>query len=170
MKDISKDSQGKIAWGRIATIVAALIAGITGGYFGQTWIHGNERAINVIVTSFSILAGFLVAIMTIMGDPAIFAGRSWRAHELSRGTVKNRLWRQQWLFVLYLATLSLIFAESLASHIVATVWLERIYLGMAIAAFVVSFRLPFTLMRIQMERHEEAIQSRRRGGNSSKDN
>jgi hypothetical protein len=146
----------------VITIALALVAGGVGGYLGQPWIHENERAVNVIVTAFSILAGFLVAIMTILGDPSIYAGRQWRALELSRSSVHNRLWRQQWLFVLYLATLAAIFLDSMIKLPALSLWLERLYLGMAIAAFILSFRLPFTLMRIQMERHDEAISARKR--------
>lgn len=62
-------------------MVIAVVAGVLGGYWGQPWIHENERAINVIVTSFSILAGFLIAIMTIIGDPAISFWRSWRGYD-----------------------------------------------------------------------------------------
>jgi hypothetical protein len=166
----------KWSWSRFITILVGLAAGIAGGYFGQPLIHGNDLAINVIVTTFSILAGFLIAIMTIMGDPSAFGRHTWRVSELARSTIKNGLLRQQWLFMLYLATVCAIFTGSLLSHSTngvsghIIVWLERVYLFMAILAFVISFRLPGTLLRIQMARHDQVIESRRKnpsGGRST---
>jgi hypothetical protein len=154
----------EIAWKRLSILGFSICAGIAGAVYGQPLIHNNETAVNVIVTVFSIFAGFLVAIMTIMGDPGAFSGRSWRANELNRGTVYNRLIRQKWMFILYLTTLGLIFAASLIKNILPDflVWIERIYLGAAITAFILSLGLPSSLMEIQLARHDELIESKRR--------
>jgi hypothetical protein len=160
-----------LAIGRALLLAFAVVASVVGGYYGQPWIHENDRAVDVIVTSFSILAGFLVAIMTIVGDPGLFGHRSWRAQELAGSIVRRRLERQGWLFILYLVTLCVIFAESLLSREwpqVSTV-LERIYLGMAILAFILSLRLPAMLMRLQIERHDEAVEARRSRGRRTKE-
>ncbi len=142
----------------------ATISGIAGAVYGQPLIHGNDQAINVIVTVFSILAGFLVAIMTIMGDPGVFSGRSWRAHELNRKNVFNRLVRQKWMFFLYLITLGLILVSSLIEVVSPNLvtWIERFYLGLAVSAFILSFGLPSALMEIQLLRHDEIINSKRK--------
>lgn len=157
----------------VGYFVVALLFGLAGGYFGQPWIHENERAVNVIVTVFSILAGFLVAIMTIVGDPGLFGRKTWREHELQRKAIFGRLAKQKWLFMLYLATLGTVFAESLMSKGFPTlaalsIWMERIYLGMAITAFLLSLRLPGALMRIQLERHDQLIEQRRGSSNRGK--
>jgi hypothetical protein len=164
MTDISEDKrQPRLAWKRVCLFAVAIAGGVGAAKFGQPYIHDNDRAINVIVTAFSILAGFLVAIMTIVGDPAVFSRRSWQVHELMRPSMYNSLLRQRWLFMLYLGTLAAIFAESLIPKESAFIpWLERLYLGMAVAAFVISFGLPNTLLRIQMARYDEALESRRR--------
>lgn len=151
-------------WNRIAFFVIAIVAGVLATIFGQPLIHGNDMAINIIVTVFSILAGFLVAIMTIMGEPGIYAGRTWRGHEINRINIFNRLVRQKWMFYLYLVTLGLIFIASLIGKAIPelAVWIEKIYMGTATAAFILSLRLPVTLMDIQLARHEEIIQSKRK--------
>jgi hypothetical protein len=162
----------KIAWGRFATIATAVALGASAAIWGQPLLEGNSSAPEIIVTAFSILAGFLIAIMTIIGDPAGFSGRTWRFQQLAQNSIHKQLWRQTWLFVLYLATLCLIFVASLISTRYPGVkeCLERVYLGLAVAALVMSFRLPFTLKRIQLERHEEAIRSRmpRNGGDADR--
>ena len=156
----------EIDWGNLCFFAAAAISGIAGATFAQPLIHDNELAINVIVTVFSILAGFLVAIMTIMGEPGL-VGRSWRASEINREIVFGRLVKQKWMFYLYLITLGLIFAASLVGKKSPelAVWLERIYLCTSIAAFILSLRLPSTLMKIQLARHDEVIKTKRRDVN-----
>jgi hypothetical protein len=169
--DANKSASGNA--GRIL-FLASLAVGAVVGWIGQPWIHDNERAINVIVTVFSILAGFLIAIMTIVGDPSAFGRRNWRSHEIQRSAVFQRLVRQKWLFVLYLVILGVIFAESLVSKAFpeATgliVWMERVYLALAVTAFLLSLRLPDMLMKIQMERHDEAIEHKRSKPRQKKD-
>lgn len=150
------------AWPRLFYFGISALAGVVGAVFGQPLIHGNEVAINVIVTVFSILAGFLVAIMTMMGDPSAFVGHSWRANEQGRKNIFNQLVRQKWMFILYLVTLGLVLAASLFGNILPdlAVWMERAYLGAAITAFMLSFGLPSALMKIQLAKHDEITKSK----------
>lgn len=151
-------------WKRLIFFSVAIVAGIATGTKGQPLIHGNEQAVNVIVTVFSILAGFLIAIMTIMGEPGSLIGRGWRSCETNRKNVFSRLIRQKWMFYLYLATLGLIFTASLIKDVfpLLTVWIERVYLGGATAAFILSLGLPAALLNIQLERHDELIDAKRK--------
>lgn len=153
-----------IDWKRTIFIAIAAIAGIIAGLYGQPFIHGNERAIGVIVNVFSILAGFLVAIMAIMGDPTSFASRSWRFAEQSRPTIYNKLSRQKYLFILYLVVLLLISVQSLIEkkYPGPAGLLEQLYFGAAVFAFILSMGLPSALMKIQMGRHDELIELRRK--------
>ena len=153
-----------IDWKRTAFISFAAVAGLIAGLFGQPFIHGNERAISVIVNVFSILAGFLVAIMTIMGDPTGFVTKSWRYAETVRPAVYSKLLRQKYLFILYLLVLTFIMLQSLFEKKFPYIagLLEQIYFGAAVTAFILSLGLPSALMKIQMDRHDEMIERRRK--------
>lgn len=153
-----------VDWKRIFFLFVALGTGVLAGATGQPLIHNNEQAVNVIVTVFSILAGFLVAIMTIMGEPGSLLGRGWRSCEINRKNIFSRLVRQKWMFYLYLATLGLVFTASLTKNVLPllTVWIERIYLGGATTAFILSLGLPSALLNIQLERHDEIIDAKRK--------
>lgn len=153
----------KVDFLRLAFFVVAFGFGVLGFLYAPSLIHNNDSAVNIIVTVFSILAGFLIAIMTIIGDPGGFLGRSWRANEIGRKNILNRLKRQKWMFYLYLMTLGLILAASLLGNQFPNVasLLERIYLALALAAFVLSLRLPSALMDIQMKRHDEETKLKR---------
>jgi hypothetical protein len=152
----------RLDWGYLAFAALAVLSGVLAGWWGQPLIAGNEGATGVIVTVFSILAGFLIAIMTLLGDQSILPG-SWRMASCDRDRIKGMLIRQKWLFYWYLVTLSLIFAASLIrSHYpCATEVLERVYFGLAVSAFVLSFGLPGTLMRVQSERMDAVVKARR---------
>lgn len=89
--------------GRILYCIGAAACGALAGYFGHRFIDGNEGARDIIVTVFSILAGFLIAVMTLLGDQSILPG-SWRISETRRAAIKNKLIRQKSLFYLYLLT------------------------------------------------------------------
>jgi len=153
-----------IDWKRSIFIGVAISVGLVAGFFGQPYIHGNERAIGVIVNVFSVLAGFLVAVMSIMGDPTGFVARNWRFAEKARPAVYSKLLRQKYLFILYLVVLSLITIESLIEKQLPRIAciMEQVYFGAAVSAFILSLGLPSALMKIQMDRHDEMIEMRRK--------
>ncbi len=159
-----------LAKGRIAYFSLSALAGLVAAIWGQPLIHGNSDATDIIVTVFSVLAGFLVGLIALTGDPTAVATRgSWRFTELNRQGVSRRLARNRWLFVLYLLVLALIFVASLMKTVayaeslvsIALSWIERVYLGLAVMAFLLSFRLPWTLTRMQIERYDKVLEQQR---------
>ena len=143
-------------------ILAAILAGLV-SCLGQPLIHDNVQAVDVIVTVFSVLAGFLVAIIAIVGDPVLLPPGTWRAAELERKKLDSRLIRHRWLFTLYLITLGLIFFALLLKdkHACVVLWLERGFLFFGVFAFVLSLTLPGSLMKVQRERIDAVIEHRR---------
>jgi hypothetical protein len=148
---------------KIKYSIAVVLYSSIGSYYFQPFIHGNNEAINVIVTVFSILAGFLVAVITIIGDPSSLPKGGWQRAQLGSEIITNRLTRHKWLFTIYLITLFIIFISMLikGKYPILATWVERIYLFFAICAFTMSFRLPSVLMALHQERIEQEIKSRR---------
>jgi hypothetical protein len=132
------------------------------GTFGASFFHENDDARDVIVTVFTILAGFLIAIMTLLGDQSVLPG-SWRIAEAKRKAIRTKLVQQKWLFYLYLLTLSVVFCCTVLGKNwpQVTQILERVYFGMATTAFLLSFRLPSILMEVQMDRVDAVVGARR---------
>lgn len=93
--------------------IMVILFGGLGSYFGQPYIHNNSEAINIIVTVFSILAGFLIAVITLVGDPASLPSGSWRKARFASDIIYERLEKHKMLFLAYLMTLSLIFLDVL---------------------------------------------------------
>lgn len=155
----------KIDWLRILFFIVAFILSAVAGWLGQPLIHGNDEAIAVIVNVFSILAGFLVTIMTLLGEPSLFRGRNWRADAVKRSNVYRRLVRHKFLFITYLSVLGLVFASTLITgkypEHPAVIWIERTYLALSTLAFILSLILPSRLMSLQLARFDELIDERK---------
>ncbi len=64
-----------LAKGRIAYFLFSALAGLIAAIWGAPLIHGNSEASGVIVTVFSVLAGFLVGLISLTGDPTPVAAR-----------------------------------------------------------------------------------------------
>ena len=153
----------KLDWHKTHFYLCAGIFGIISAIWGQPLIHDNDQAITVIVTAFSILAGFLIAIIAILGDPVMLTPGTWRRAEIESHIAFNRLIRHKWLFLIYLVTLALIFCSFLIKDrcLSIAIWLERIYLFFAVFGFILSLSLPSELMKLQKNRIESYISKRR---------
>lgn len=148
---------------RIATTVLSVGLGLAVSIYGHSLIAGNKDAINLIVTVFSILSGFLISIITIIGDPSIVASRnSWRFTQLNKKNVRRRLLRNKVMFTMYLLTLFLIFVSTVLSGFpLIKEIVERAFIFFAVTAFLLSFSLPWSLTKIQMDRYQELLEDQR---------
>jgi hypothetical protein len=154
----------KVHWRHLIFVALSFLAGIGVSTYGYSFLLEKKDATGIIVTVFSILAGFLIAIMTLLGDQSVLPG-SWRIAENKQKSIRAKLIQQKWLFYLYLVTLSIIFVATIIGKTEwprLVEWLERTYFGLATAAFLVSFRLPAILMDVQLERVEAVIGARNR--------
>lgn len=154
-----------VDWNRLGLFAVTAVVSAAVGWYGQPFVHGNDEARGVIVNVFSILAGFLITVMTLLGEPGLYRGRTWRSDAVKRSNVYKRLVRHKWLFISYLVVLALVFATTIVakrepdSRQVAC--LEGLYLGFATYAFVYSLMLPSRLLNLQLARFDELVESRR---------
>lgn len=157
------DSSMQIDWWRSAKLSIALgVAGFI-GYRFQPMVSNNPDAVNTVVTIFSILAGFLIAVITFIAEPTLQAAKNWYELQQMKATVKRKLFRQKILFFLYLLTLGTALAMYLtpATSVRVLKWMQTVFLGLATFVFLASFSLPSSLMKIQMERYEVALENTR---------
>ena len=157
------DSLMQIDWWRLVKLAIALgVAGFI-GYRFQPMVFNNPDAVNTVVTIFSILAGFLIAVITFIAEPILQAAKNWQELQQMKATVKRKLCRQKILFFLYLLTLGIALAMYLtpAASVEVLKWMQTVFLGLATFVFLASFSLPSSLMKIQMERYEVALENTR---------
>ena len=157
---------GKFSFSKLVlglTRPKAVTSGVV-AYYLQPLIHGNNTALNILFTAFSVLAYLIAILIVVVGDPFLIPPGSWRVAEVYRERLNRRWARQQVLFLSYLVTLGLIFVTVLVSKTAPaqSIWLERIYLFLGILAFSHSLSIPSVLIASQRERIDSVIESRRR--------
>lgn len=152
---------GNRDWWRIGKLTAAIVVSGAVGYLFQPMIVHNTDAVNTVVTIFSILAGFLIAVITLIAEPTLKQAKNWQELQLMKRTVQRKLFRHELLFFLYLITLGAALATFLVpdEQVELLLWLERGFLSLATFVFLASFDLPGSLMKIQMERYEAEMEA-----------
>lgn len=150
-----------IAWSRIVYGVVSALIGAAAGYFGRDWIVGNQEAVNLIATIFSVLAGFLVAVMALVADERMVQSRGSRYRYLETKNIRSKLTRHKLLFQLYLVVMLLAFAATLKLGLPSCVSdvLYCAMLGLAVFAFLVSFGLPSQITAEYMRKLAEIEKS-----------
>jgi hypothetical protein len=148
----------------ICVVIGAVVA-----YYAQPYVHDNADVVLIVTTIFTVFAGFLVAIITILGDPSLVPGGDWKIAENRRKNIESTLMWHNYLFAMYLITLALIFSSAVIKNVpvaiipeIVKVWIDRGYLFFGASSFMLSFALPFALQRIQMRRLDHEIDRRRR--------
>lgn len=154
-----------IDWRRVMFFLGAAIISAWCGWYGQPLVHDNNDARSMITDVFSILAGFLMTVLTLLIEPKPTA-KIWREAASKKTTFVNRIIRYKWLFMLYLSVLGMVFAANLLtknpSYAGALLWIERIYLSLATLAFIISLTLPNQLMQLQVGRYNEMIDEKKK--------
>lgn len=154
---------------RAILIIGCLLCSGAAAYFGQPLLHDNTEAVLVIITVMTVFAGFLVAIITVLGDPAMIPDGSWRIAEGHREQLETRLSRYLWLFVCYLIAIALLFVGVLLAKApdatvapIVNLWIERGYLFSGVASFLFTLGLPHSLWKLQLGRLDAETRRRRK--------
>lgn len=136
----------------------------------QPWYHASENAVSVLVTVFSILTGFLAAVMAIVANDRMLRGRNWRQDTFYLELIRGELALYKLIFYLYLVVLILSFLTSLEASWPCSVqlWLERILIFCASMGVLSSFHLPEIISRKHIQAMEHQIRNRRNKETSSK--
>lgn len=154
-----------IDWRRLLFFLGAAFVSGWCGWHGQPLVHENNDARSMITDVFSILAGFLMTVLTLLIEPKPTA-KIWREAAATKTTFVNRIIRYKWLFMLYLIILGMVFAANLLEKnkdlATTLIWLERVYLSFATLAFIISLTLPNQLMQLQVGRYNEIIDEKKK--------
>ncbi|MFV0295510.1 MAG: hypothetical protein ACK5JT_05265 [Hyphomicrobiaceae bacterium] len=104
-----------------------------------------------------------ITVITFIAEPTLQQARTWDELQRMKATVRRKLIRQKLLFFLYLLTLEISLAMFLTppSMLELLKWLQTAFLGLATFVFLASFSLLGSLMKIQMERYEAALEASR---------
>ncbi|MBS0294735.1 MAG: hypothetical protein JSR45_00395 [Proteobacteria bacterium] len=153
---------------RVAFILICAAIAVLAAKFGQPLVGKNPDAILIIITVMTVFAGFLVAIIAILGDPTGLPGGGWHRAEASREKIYSNVATHIWIFRFYLLAIALLFIGSLAEKLpnesryeLLKMWVERLYLFFGVFSFLLTLALPGMLSRLQMSRVDQEIEKRR---------
>ncbi|RKM24061.1 hypothetical protein D6D69_01230 [Moraxella catarrhalis] len=146
----------------LATIVAGGIS-----YVAQPLVHASSNANSVLINVFTILMGFLFAIMALFANVEYDTSANWRQLEVQENINQSRFDKLHFLFYLYLAVLISVFMAVLLKdskqhqNSLLLVCLEYFYLWLASFALIVSVSLPSKLNTFRKNKFNEAIKDKR---------
>lgn len=150
-------------------ILLCMAASAVAAYYGQPLVRENSDAALIIATVMTVFAGFLVAIIAILGDPTMIPKGSWRIAEMRHDNLEASVIRYTSLFYVYLVAIALLFVGVLIAkepgHVVSDaikMWVERLYMFFGVFSFLLTLGLPRALGKIQLTRSEAEIEERRR--------
>ena len=128
--------------------------------------QNSDPALRMLANALSILAGFLIAVIVILGDPRSLYRGNWRIASAHQREIRRALNRTALLFYTYLVVIVCIFAASfLEAYTSATVcsrWMKHIALSAGGTALFWSFALPFVIRKAQLNRLDEEVEDRKR--------
>lgn len=144
---------------RVILGIIAFIVSLVGGIVFHPLLWKNDSAVNAIVTIFSILAGFLIAVITLIVDPIMASAKNSRQLKFMRSTIKRKLFRHNALFILYLVSLGLSLIMFLTPDKIEGFkkLVQCVFLTLSIFVLLLSFTLPFSLLKIQLEKYDAKI-------------
>lgn len=158
MATIESPERRKTAWRRIiGSIASVLIALVTTYFFGGA-LSNQPDVLSFIASIFSILAGVLIAVISILGDPSMLLDHSWRHSYISAGETQRKIHRQTDIFIVYVGLLISLFIFLLTDEKTNFYWyIQHIAFFLTALAFMASLTLPYTLRAIQKTRLDRAI-------------
>ena len=153
----------------IAILGVAVVSGFI-AWIGEPLMRNNADLLVAIITLFAVFGGFLVAILSIAGEPLVAKDGSWRRLELNRNATVQRMDRARLLFYAYLIGSKLIIivlalAKSSDPRILGILkYANYVCLWFTSMGVLFSFALPSMLIGIQQSRIDDEIERRRKPG------
>jgi hypothetical protein len=149
--------------GRLVIIILTVLLSAAIAWFAEPLVRENTDFMIAVVTLFAVFGGFLVAVMSIAGEPLVSKDGSWRSIELKRDEVIHRMDRARLLFYSYLTSATLIlivlaFHKSCDPVVIGLIrYVNIVGLWFTTMGVLFSFALPSMLIGIQKDRIEGSM-------------
>lgn len=152
----------KFSFRRAGFISIAVVSSFILTYLFSDHLSNKPDVLGIVATIFSIFAGVLIAVISILGDPSMLLDHSWRHSYLSAQETQRNLHRQTDIFILYVILLVAVFVFMICDQEGRVfVYVQRCVFFLISLAFFGSLSLPFTLKEIQRARLDRVINQMR---------
>jgi hypothetical protein len=127
-------------------------------------LQKSTTALEAIISIFSILAGVLVAVISIIGDPSMLLSGNWRLGFEHAKEIQKKIANYATLIAIYvlslIGVLTLIILKD--AGVKGYDFLFTAVLWFVSFGFLLSIPLPYNLMAIQKDRMDEEIKRRQK--------
>ena len=155
--------KNEVSLTKIIFLLLCIATAAAAAWFGGDILRTSEKPAEYIATTFSILAGVLFAVVSIVGDPGMLMPGNQRYGWESAKLIQKDLQQFNLLFLVYLITLGLLVLSEIveAAGAVDFYWIFRVLAFFATLGFCASLGLPFAFAHIQTQRLAEELDSRK---------
>ncbi len=143
-----------------AAVVSSVVA-----YKFPTALMSSTTALEAIIAVFSILAGVLVAVISIVGDPSMLLQGNWRLAFEDAKEVQKKISNYANLIAIYIIALLMVIVAIVLNDMKVSglYWYYGAVTWLSVFGFMLSVPLPYSLMAIQAERMDAEIERRKKG-------
>lgn len=145
------------------SVISLFLAGLAAYYVPKT-IFSIETLVSVLATVFSVMAGFLIAIFSVL--ISITLPSSWKSLEINRRYILRDLAIFRALFVLYFTTLGLLvlilILDKVQPETPVLLWLKTSCIFVAVVAFLQSLALPKRVSSVYLRHYDQTISKDRK--------
>ena len=140
-------------WPRLILVGGGVLIGLLVFIFKPQLLASNADLSELIVTIFSVLAGFLMLTISMISASQHLKLKSILSQRQYKDVFSSRLLRYKLLFYAYLLIIFFVFYSRLVVHLWPTVGdiFSRLYLGLSAAALIWSLGLPSIVETIKLE-------------------
>ncbi len=150
----------KYNWQRGIGIIVSLVISVLAGVHLGPLAQKNDVLISNIVNVFSILSGFMVAVIALTADSFLKKVETWQEMQLLKAQFQRRLYRQSFVLLLYFVTLifSLFVLAIQGKYENECIYFILIFLCTLV--LILSITIPFSLVKMQIDYYESSLNER----------
>jgi hypothetical protein len=159
-------AKSKIDWSFARYLAICAVSALALAPLLQPAYHGKSDAMTALVTVFTVLSGFMLAVIALAADGRNLRRRDWKQDTYFLREIRDRLARYRIMFHLYLVVPAL----AILAHI-EPAWgkgvqsiAEGLVLFLAIFALLWSFRIPGEITSAYVKQLQQAIKDHRDEG------
>lgn len=146
----------KFAWGRLAYAFVCILISMVVVYYVPVKPDQLERVANIAAAVFSILFGFSMTIIAVVGGlDTVLGSFSWESLQRYRDTFSAKIFRQSLLCLMYfISIISALLVVMIDPSTACYKVVSRFFIFMVSFSFFCSLSMPFSLHRLYCERYE----------------
>lgn len=160
MNDVAKS---KIDWTFARYLAICFVSALVLSPVLQPSYHGKTDAMEALVGLFTVLAGFMLAVIAIAADGRNLRRRDWRHDSFALKEIRDRLTRYRIMFHLYMGVPGLAILAYIEPAWGSGIqrFAECLVLFFAIFALLLSFRIPGEITSAHVRQLQLAIREQR---------